>query len=396
MTDMDTEKDYYAILGVLPSIDDVAIAAVYRALIKKYHPDVFSGSKSDAENRVREIIEAYEVLGNSEHRKIYDSARAENSFGSYRQEEQTDSYSNELAADWGMVKKYYPAAEEMREYLAKLSPSLAFTFQITVLEEKLASNAHDTGSEMAAEFFERYFGTSSKVREFVFDALLRGRRDVAKEVNRAIKVLGTPDDSDTDGFIEQVCKAKDYRTQEMQVAWEAINKLRPGELPLGEISPDEEIWLTKVFSYLSQIAKGNRANNPFCIFEATNDVCGMVYVQFLAPEYARLLICEAVSAENNPGVAPILTLDRQRLLYEFGFAPPSQNYSTEIDIECDDDIAYAARLAFHVLRKIYDVRNFSSGHFILGEQYHNWNLSRKVRRIWHTRRARSKIGFEKS
>ena len=45
---MDTEKDYFAILGVLPSIDDVALAAVYRALLKKYHPDVFKGSKADA------------------------------------------------------------------------------------------------------------------------------------------------------------------------------------------------------------------------------------------------------------------------------------------------------------------------------------------------------------
>jgi preprotein translocase subunit Sec63 len=64
---MDTEKDYYAILGVLPSIDDVALAAVYRALLKKYHPDVFPGSKADAEAQTREIIQAYEVIGNSEH-----------------------------------------------------------------------------------------------------------------------------------------------------------------------------------------------------------------------------------------------------------------------------------------------------------------------------------------
>ena len=61
--DMDTEKDFYAILRVLPSIDDVALAAVYRALLKKYHPDVFGGSKAEAERRTREIVEAYEVLG---------------------------------------------------------------------------------------------------------------------------------------------------------------------------------------------------------------------------------------------------------------------------------------------------------------------------------------------
>ena len=86
---MDTDKDYYAILGVLPSIDDVALAAVYRALLKKYHPDVFGSSKAEAEKRTREIVGAYQVLGNAEKRKAYDNARKNNGFGSYREEEQT-------------------------------------------------------------------------------------------------------------------------------------------------------------------------------------------------------------------------------------------------------------------------------------------------------------------
>lgn len=72
---MNTEKNYYAVLGILPEIDDVAIAPVFRALLKKYHPDVFKGSKREAERRTREIIEAYEVLANPHNRKAYDSAR---------------------------------------------------------------------------------------------------------------------------------------------------------------------------------------------------------------------------------------------------------------------------------------------------------------------------------
>jgi hypothetical protein len=43
---------------MLPSIDDVALAAVYRALLKKYQPDVFSGSKIEAARRPKEIVEA--------------------------------------------------------------------------------------------------------------------------------------------------------------------------------------------------------------------------------------------------------------------------------------------------------------------------------------------------
>jgi hypothetical protein len=83
----------------------VALAAVYRALLKKYHPDVFVGSKAEAEKRTREIIEAYEVLGNPEKRKAYDNTRKTNGFGSYREEEQTTSSSDD---DWEIVKEYYP------------------------------------------------------------------------------------------------------------------------------------------------------------------------------------------------------------------------------------------------------------------------------------------------
>jgi DnaJ-domain-containing protein 1 len=95
---MGTDKDYYAILGVLPSIDDVALAAVYRALLKKYHPDVFGGSKVEAERRTREIIEAYGVLGNALKRRAYDT-RKTNGFGSYQKEEQTTGSSEDVAAE---------------------------------------------------------------------------------------------------------------------------------------------------------------------------------------------------------------------------------------------------------------------------------------------------------
>jgi curved DNA-binding protein CbpA len=88
---MEAEKDYYSMLGVLPSIDDVALAAVYRALLKKYHPDVFSGSKTEAERRTKEIVEAYDILGNPSKRQAYDAERnRDNGFGSYRQDSGTE------------------------------------------------------------------------------------------------------------------------------------------------------------------------------------------------------------------------------------------------------------------------------------------------------------------
>ena len=72
---MDTTKDYYAILGVLPSAEVETIQAVYRALSKKYHPDVSREDPASAEAKMREINEAHEILSDAKKRKQYDDAR---------------------------------------------------------------------------------------------------------------------------------------------------------------------------------------------------------------------------------------------------------------------------------------------------------------------------------
>jgi len=64
-------RDYYKILGVPKNADDKAIKTAYRRLARKHHPDVAKGKDSAA--RFQEISEAYEVLGDSEKRKRYDT-----------------------------------------------------------------------------------------------------------------------------------------------------------------------------------------------------------------------------------------------------------------------------------------------------------------------------------
>jgi len=66
-------KDYYQILGVDPGADDKAIKAAYRKLARKYHPDV--SAEEDAEERFKELSEAYEVLKDQDKRAEYDSLR---------------------------------------------------------------------------------------------------------------------------------------------------------------------------------------------------------------------------------------------------------------------------------------------------------------------------------
>lgn len=67
-------KDYYSVLGVAPDADDQAIKQAYRKLARQHHPDVNPGDKA-AEERFKEINEAYQALSDPERRQKYDALR---------------------------------------------------------------------------------------------------------------------------------------------------------------------------------------------------------------------------------------------------------------------------------------------------------------------------------
>ena len=66
------QKDYYKILGVSEGASADDIKKAYRALAKKYHPDANPNNKT-AEEKFKEISEAYYVLSDAKKRKDYDS-----------------------------------------------------------------------------------------------------------------------------------------------------------------------------------------------------------------------------------------------------------------------------------------------------------------------------------
>src|SRR5580700_11120134 len=66
-------KDYYQTLGVTRTASADEIRKAFRTLARQYHPDVAKDkNKKRAEEKFKEINEAYEVLGDPEKRKKYD------------------------------------------------------------------------------------------------------------------------------------------------------------------------------------------------------------------------------------------------------------------------------------------------------------------------------------
>ena len=89
---MVTKTDYYDVLGINKNADEKTIKKAYRKLAKKYHPDINPGD-SNAEAKFKEVTEAYEVLSDSEKKKLYDR------FGTFRRLEPHDTELKELLTD---------------------------------------------------------------------------------------------------------------------------------------------------------------------------------------------------------------------------------------------------------------------------------------------------------
>jgi hypothetical protein len=182
-------------LGVTPSAELAVIKAVYKALANKYHPDKHTGNKAQAEAKMREINEAYEVLSDSANRAAYDAARNKADEAAFEETDESfknaeDTLSEIIKSDWSVAEKYYPDIKECVDSLKKISRSLVLPFKIYLLEEQSFSAARAISEGMIEKYLKNYFGRNEKIIAYARQLLMDGDLLAAKELNRVVRVLG--------------------------------------------------------------------------------------------------------------------------------------------------------------------------------------------------------------
>ncbi len=166
-------KDYYKILGVDKRADEKEIKSAYRRLARKLHPDV--NPDKSAQERFKEINEAYEVLSDSTKRKKYDTLGA-----NWQQYEQYQRGGGQGPFQWG--------GGTQQQYR-------------TVNAEELGDMFGDLGgfSDFFRTFFGGGFGEAAQARprrgqdleqpvEISLDEAYRGATRIVQKDNRKLEI----------------------------------------------------------------------------------------------------------------------------------------------------------------------------------------------------------------
>ncbi len=210
---MNSEKDYYAILGVSPQAEDVVIRAAYKALAQRYHPDRRNGSQGGAHARMSELNEAYGVLSEPQKRKAYDQLRsartgsAESPLG--EMEEDAPPGEDPLEKDWRIALKYFPDLALLEKRLSQFSWKLANTYRAYLLETREFEPRETLADLMESHYLSAYFGGNEKNLDFARKLILAKQRKAALALNETIRVLGSS--ADPRRVIGQIAREFDIR-----------------------------------------------------------------------------------------------------------------------------------------------------------------------------------------
>src|SRR5207244_12924489 len=132
-------KDYYKVLGVEQDATSETIKRIYRKLAKEHHPDLHPGDKK-AEDRVKEVSEAYGVLGDPQAKEEYDRLRfgAHPTYGVKARPVNTEIFVSQT-----MEKLYEGGHEEIQGHLLRNIPKIREEIEVVrkVTKSKIGYDA---------------------------------------------------------------------------------------------------------------------------------------------------------------------------------------------------------------------------------------------------------------
>lgn len=181
--------DYYEILGVPRDVSDEDLKKAYRKLVLQYHPDRNPGDKT-AEEKIREINAAYEVVGDPEKRRAYDRLR----FGDEVRDETPDP---NVILEQMEHKLFDEGRKELFALLIKDTKRIKAELAI-VRERTVAAQGYDTFKEIvvaerAAEVLPEFVTAEMDARrDRILDVavqMMASQRVVRKDDAAAVNAL---------------------------------------------------------------------------------------------------------------------------------------------------------------------------------------------------------------
>ena len=220
----DPSKDYYQILGVIPTAEIQVIRAAYKALASIYHPD--KNSDPEASTRMKDINEAWSVISDPLTRANQDTQRnSKTADDTLFEEEESEFSQEELEEDWKFAKSFYPEIETNESRLKRINWRLAFAYKAFLLESKGYTDADLICSNFENEFLSTYFGKSDKLIGLAKELTFKYKfHDLLKDLNKTVRILGEGSDQIIlDRFNEKI-KQKIGRTIEKNSAFAILRK----------------------------------------------------------------------------------------------------------------------------------------------------------------------------
>lgn len=165
--------------------------------MKIYHPDVFKGDEDFAKERLSQLNAAYEFLSDEQQKREFDRKSQKQDAEDQQSEFDPNQGSDEfdegikiLKENWDYACDYYPELKQLYNNLSVLGKEPAFAFMAYVVETKKYKEAATIADQLEDAFLTTKFSNDPTIKKLAKLALQQKEIKLAKELNRALTILG--------------------------------------------------------------------------------------------------------------------------------------------------------------------------------------------------------------